>query len=431
MDTNDIQDLRVKARTARLHASESSDDGPPYTFSGIAVAAGDILHMDDGTPVLFREEELKAAAETQAGEPLTADHPTDDDGRPIYPPPTDETVGSVPKAGWLDEQRAVGYEATAHDESIAKGVQAGSYDVSVHPTFDLGEQDPETGAYVAENIAFRDLSVVSKGDSPSNTAEWGPNHALASFTQSTDIGAQLPDADDSSALAGGRNGLISSTVRGTLEALGFDPESTDQSTMGAESPAGSDADDTTTAMDSNTREEYRSFLTANTAFDETSVSAMDDGVLEQTYELAAEAQDADGGSNDPDPDDDPDDDPDGGSADRTLGDMTVGELGEALREQGFVTEENAGDLVQEAQAQASKAEQVEELIAKSDDFDEADREGLMASSDALVERELTRVRGATAAQIPGAAGASRGLTASAGGDADDDLDAYGTGVQEE
>ena len=172
---------RAPARTVELEAiAEGAADGPPWTFSGIAVAAGDVLHMDDGTPVLFRAEELRQAASTQTDEPLTADHPEDAQGRPQYPPETDETIGRVHEAGWIESARGVGYEAVTHDETIARGIQAGSYEVSVHPTFELGGRDEGTGAFVAEDIAFRDLSVVSKGDSPSNTAEWGPNQALAS-----------------------------------------------------------------------------------------------------------------------------------------------------------------------------------------------------------------------------------------------------------
>jgi hypothetical protein len=194
--TNDDHDLRVSARTARLTAGSTDDeDGPPYRFSGVAVAAGDVLHMDDGTRVLFAEDELKKAAQTQAGEPLSVDHPEDDQGRPTYPPPTDETVGAVPKAGWLDDQQAVGYEATTHDEEIATGVRAGSYDVSIHPTFGVEPYDGDEAEVKAVDITFRDLSVVSKGDSPSNTAEYGRSQALASYTVETDVGAELTAAD--------------------------------------------------------------------------------------------------------------------------------------------------------------------------------------------------------------------------------------------
>ncbi|QLG64083.1 hypothetical protein HUG12_15660 [Halorarum salinum] len=424
MTMKDEHDLRVSARTAQLLASDGdAEDGPPWRFSGVAVAAGDILHMEDGTPVLITEEELRAAAETQTGEPLTVDHPRDEDGQPQYPPSTDETIGKVSKAGWLDDVEGVGYEATTHEEAVAKGVQAGSYEVSVHPTFRLGEKDDATGAYVAKDIDFRDLSVVSKGDSPSNTAQWGPNQALASYTASTDISSELTAAAGDDADVADRQGLVSSTVRGTLEALGLSASAVDETSIGAGNEgAESSADPQTPNMSDNTIET----LVANHGFDEESLENMSDEDLERLEE----AIDGDGGT-----------DPDGGSGDgdggqqtstetddKTLGEMTVDELGSALQEQGFVTEDNASDLVQNAQAQATKAEKVEEIVAKSDDFDEDDREDLMASADSLVEREHKRVRGELAAQIPANAGQAASLTA--GATDDSVVDEYGTGVGE-
>ncbi|WP_226040853.1 hypothetical protein [Natrinema sp. DC36] len=452
MKNNDMHDLRVSARTARLTAAidddDEDEDGPPWRFSGIAVAAGDILHMDDGTRVLMTAEELRKAAESQADEPLTTDHPADDEGRPQYPPPTDETIGKVPKAGWIDDQQAVGYEASTHDENVAKGVRGESYDVSVHPRFRLGEFREDVQAYVGEDIEFLDLSVVSKGDSPSNTAKWGPSQALASYTEETDIGSQLtagdgsgtgPDFEDSP------NGAIGAAVRGTLQAIGFDigrsddlagengnplPEpsdltanSTDTETTGAESPTD---DPDPTDMDDNTREQYITFLTANADFDKESLEAMDDNVLNQTYELAAEnaaSDGGDGGSND---------DPDNGGDDKTLGDMTVDELGSALRDQGFVTEDNASDLVAQAQEEATKAQKVEEIIANSDQYEEDDREDLMASADTLVDSEYDRATGKSGMGLPGAAGLTASAAAGGSNDngADEDPDEYGTGVAE-
>lgn len=427
-------DLRVSARTAGLTAGTDDTGGPPYRFGGVAVAAGDILHTDDGTRVLFTAEELQAAAETQAGEPLTKDHPEDESGRPKYPPDVDETFGTVPKAGWVDSQQAVGYEATTHDESVAAGVRGGSFDVSVHPFFDTEPYDGPEADVIATNIKFGDLSVVSKGDSPSNTAEWGPNQALASWTASADFGADLSDEASLTAGADGdHQGLISSTVRGTLQAIGITPaepgqETDSQPTTGAESPAdpSSETQDTNTNMDESTRQQYVAFLTEESGFDEESLTAMDDDVLERTHSLAAEAADADGGSTETDDDDDPDD-----TGDTTLADMTLDDLAEGLKQQGFVTEDNAGDLVEQAQAQASKAEKVDEIIASSDEFDTEDRESLLASSDKMLDREFQRVRGAGAASLPGSAGAMTGLTAGASSPGADDYDAYGTGVQGE
>jgi hypothetical protein len=449
---NETHDLRVSARTARLTAGlddEEDGDNPPWRFGGVAVAAGDILHMDDGTRVLMTAEELQKAAESQSQEPLTTDHPEDDQGRPQYPPPTDETVGKVPKAGWLEDAQGVGYEATTHDKEIADGVRGETYEVSVHPKFKLGEYREDVQAYVAEDIKFLDLSVVSKGDSPSNTADWGPNEALASYTEETDIGAELTaSADPDGTLDDGTEGVISSTVRATLNAIGvgtgageapddWSPEDgsgyipteeggSGSETAGAESPV--DEDDSNTHMKDDTREQYVQFLTANAAFDEESVEAMDDDVLKETYELAAEGagSEADGGSTDDD-DDEPTDD-------KTLAEMTpaeaASELGDQLKQQGFVTEDNADELLAEAQDKLSKAEKVDEIIASSDEYDEDDREELMASADPLLEKEHERLTGQSGAQLQSGTASLSASAPEFGSDEEtgDDPDEYGTGV---
>lgn len=499
----DTHDIRVSARTAQLLASDG-DDGPPWRFSGVAVAAGDILHMDDGTPVLFTEEELRAAAGTQRNEPLTVDHPRDEDGRPQYPPPTDETIGKVPKAGWVDAVGGVGYEATTHDQNVADGVQAGSYEVSVHPMFALGEKDPETGAYIAKDVQFRDLSVVSKGDSPSNTVQWGPNQALASYTQSTDIGEELTAADvdddgDTRSLVerlAEKFGLVDSNdVRGgvwlpdqttdgeivEVDDVGFDDapwlvtlhapgeEFPDVGeglgpALGATEPYGAGDYDSTVDVELEEPLEEDQTLFALLRYhadgevsdpiptsdggyylDSAFVGVAPEGVMDAEAEATAASSgnepaesgvDADSTDNMPEepngtngePDDPDGEEPDG-SEGKTLGDMTVDELGDALREQGFVTEENADQLVEQATAQAEKGEMVDEIIAKSGDYEEDDREDLMASADPLVKKEHKRVRGEITAQLPGASGAAATITAGAG--ESDAVDEYGTGVKED
>jgi len=184
------------ARTATLRADADALDSEgangPYTFSGIAVGVDDVLTMADGTPVLFTEDELRRAAASQAnGNKLTVDHPEHDLGTS---PPVEATIGDVTKAGFVNGQ-GVAYEAVTHDPEIARGIKAGTYDVSVHPAFSLGDQDPDTGAYIAEDVEFTDLSVVSQGASPQNTARWGPSKQLAAWANDRDVGAELDAAD--------------------------------------------------------------------------------------------------------------------------------------------------------------------------------------------------------------------------------------------
>lgn len=423
--------LRVVARTAELTASDDpdgDDEEEAWRFGGVAVGEGDILHTDERKPVLFTADVLAETAHTQAGEPLSKNHPEDNQGNPIYPPPVEETAGTVEKAGYVPGKGLV-YEAKTHDETIAKGVKAGSFDVSVHPTFDLGEQDPETGAYIPKNLEFQDLATVSKGMSPSNTAEWGPNQALASWTRDADIASEIE--------AHAPDGTQVGDVPGTeAEAIGWFRRlaakagitATDGAPDGDEEAESSAAEtDTTKSMNDDEREQRIEFITANGDYDEESLEAMDDDVLETTHEVVATATADDGGDDGTDGGDD-----DGDSDEDPEGDAPEGDMNAVMDrldelEEKMVTKENAGDLVEEATAKKDKAEKVEEIIAKADDYDEDDREDLMASADALIEKEHTR---ATApASLPGMTGTKSQVAASAHDHDEDDLDEYGTGVQ--
>lgn len=151
---------------------------------------------------------------------------------------------------------------------------------------------------------------------------------------------------------------------------------------------------------------------------------------EDHLEHLHESLDGDDSSSSTDTPTTPDRGGDNGGAD-TVADMTPGELADSLKEQGFVTQDDAPDIVEEAQAEASKAEKVDEIIAGSSDYGEEDREDLLASAGKIVDREHQRVRAQGAASLPGTAGSLTAAAPSTDSESDDDIDAYGTGVQED
>lgn len=408
--TDDQHTLRVPTRIATLRA-DAGDDGPAV-FSGIAVAPGDILRMDDGTRVLFTEEELRAAADTQADEPLTVDHPRDDEGRPTYPPPVEETVGKVPKSGFI-EGRGVGYEATTHDDDLAAGIEAGSYEVSVHPEFTLGEQDPETGAYVAENIHFRDLSVVSKGDSPNNTANWGPSQELAAWAHGTDIGSEL---------TGGAGADEPLTRRGLVDVLrnlvASDGEQPDADPAEPGSDADTDDGDSDTSMTD--REQQIDTLVENHGFEPEALEPMGDEQIATMHDGLA----ADGGATP--------DDPDGDTSTETETDTDTGSDDDNVVRVDIGDHDSVEDYIQSqaeaAVASVSAESEREELIATISSKTDKDEEALAEwPTDALQDKAESL---STPARLPGSTGRrTETVTAAHSGDDDDDLDAYGTGVE--
>lgn len=398
--------LRVPVRYLQAADDDEFDeDDPPWRFSGIAVAPGDVLHMEDGTPILFKEEPLRNAAGSQAGEPLTADHPQDEYGRPEYPPSTDDTYGKVPKADYIDG-KGIAYEATTHDPELARGIYAGTYEVSIHPRFKAEQTDDETGLLVAEDIEFLDLSVVSKGDSPSNTANWGPSQELAAWVHNNDIAAELsgadepPEADQDEPEPSPRGFLQTvANVLGVDVDLDddVDTETATASEQGGDEPAESGA------TPSDTMDDKIKTLVSEHDFNRESLEAMSDEDLERLYESVADADSGtgDGGS--------------GGTQDSTPNTVEV-DIGDHDSFEDYVADV-ASDQVEAAKTQTEKSDLVDEIIAHSDSFDEDDREELMSSAKPVVEKLHDEATEVTAARLPGATGRDQ-IAAGADGSGD-------------
>lgn len=190
---NDHQETYVGSQYVARDSIEAADDptAGPWGFGGVACAAGDILRTNDGKPVLLTAEELAQAEYAKPSKKLTVDHPEYDGGSP----PVESIVGNNAMS-YSSDGEAIVYDAETHDEDIAAGVHSDSFDVSIHAGFELGEQDPETGAYIARNIVFADLSVVGVGDSESNTVEWGGRQEVAAWAHGGGLEAALAEGDD-------------------------------------------------------------------------------------------------------------------------------------------------------------------------------------------------------------------------------------------
>lgn len=418
--------IRVPTVAAQLAASadESFDpDDGPWTISGVAVGEDNVLHTPGGRPILFDADALSAGAGTMVGEPVTVDHPTDDNGEFIYPPPTDETVGKVTDSKYVDGKGVV-FAATVHDPEIARGVSGRSYEVSVHPQFSIGDTDDETGAGIASDVEFLDLSVVSRGDSDDNLARLGMTRELAAWANQTDVTEELAATASADEAGSGQQSLISSAVNGTLRALGIEPNDvdTDAASLAAED-SDSDTDTETNEQETMTDREQRvETLTDDHGFDGDVLDSMDDEQIETMHSgLVADGPDgSDAGGGKADADEQTTDESDGG---KPVGEMTVGELGDALSEnQGFVTEDDTDDIVASAQEADSREELIATITGQTDKSEEALAEW---PTDAL-EDKAQSLR--SPAQLPGSTGRhTETVAASYGGD-DDDA-GYTTGVE--
>ena len=193
--------------------------------------------------------------------------------------------------------------------------------------------------------------------------------------------------------------------------------------VAANSPPTDSATEPGTSMERDTIIEQ---ITANSNIKRESLEGMGDQCLQNTHEhVVANAGD----------DDDDDGDVDGGSAaggdggqtqsggGQTLADMTVDDLAGALDDQGFVTEDELGEAVANAQQKTEKEERVERIIANSKEYAEDDKGDLMETPGGVLEDIESGL--SSNASLPGATGSAERATANASGD---DADEYTDGT---
>lgn len=147
--------------------SDDDDDDGRFVLHGVALGVGDITIGQSGTKKIWPADALREAAETLAGQPLVRNHTNTTEGK----------VGEVTHAEFVDGVGIV-YEAevASHYDELIDDIEAGLMDVSVrafHPKEDDLETDEETGALIVDVLVFDNLSLVTKGASPSNSAESG------------------------------------------------------------------------------------------------------------------------------------------------------------------------------------------------------------------------------------------------------------------
>ena len=180
--------------------SDSDSDGDSFVINGIALGVGDVTVGQSGTKKFWPAEELERAAETLEGKDLVRDHVNTSEGK----------VGTVTEATYMEDVGVV-YEAevASHYDELAQDIKAGLMEVSVRayhsPEEDLSENDD--GALVVEDVYFDNLSVVTNGASPSNTAEPG---AIGNILDSA------PTVEASASFSGGQSTATLSRTEAVL-----------------------------------------------------------------------------------------------------------------------------------------------------------------------------------------------------------------------
>ncbi|MXV62068.1 DUF2213 domain-containing protein [Natronorubrum sp. JWXQ-INN-674] len=224
------------------------------------------------------------------------------------------------------------------------------------------------------------------------------------------------DGDDVEEIMGAIGGTLTAHVDSAVD------EMSDQLRWEDDEPESNSDTYHTANMD---RDDLIEEITANSNIKRDSLEGMGDTCLETTHKNIV--GNADGGDDD-DPEDGQDDDPTADDADDvddtgggTIGDMTPQELGETLREQGFVTEDAIGDQVEATANELEREERAKNIVANSAEYDSEDVDWIADLPEKELERKergATQTGGAPATSGTGAFGA----TGNAGGDGDVDTD---------
>lgn len=224
------------------------------------------------------------------------------------------------------------------------------------------------------------------------------------------------DSDEVEQIMGSIGGTLTTHVDSALD------EMSDQLRWDGDDP-GSNSDTYHTA--NMNRDELIEEITANSNIKRDSLEGMGDTCLETTHENIV------GNSEDDDPDDPDDteagdddrdnDDVDDDAGGDTLADMTIDDLTDGLKQQGFVTEDSIGEQVEATANELEREERAKRIVANSAEYDEDDVDWIAG----LPEKELERKEnGATqTGGVPATGGAGTfGATGNAGGDGDVDTD---------
>lgn len=153
------------SRNSYLGEKEIFDEGEEdHLIHGVAMGHGDITRSKSGKELYWSADALKMAANTLEGRPLVVDH--EDSAYAV--------VGEVMEANFKEDVGIV-YKARLTDEELADKIQDDLLEVSikVYRPDDEKLEEREDGVLVVDRAKIDNLSVVARGEAPSNYVEYG------------------------------------------------------------------------------------------------------------------------------------------------------------------------------------------------------------------------------------------------------------------
>lgn len=407
------------------------------------------------------EDSIKDATPDWDETPLTANHPRNNPGKPWYRSNvadnapisvnTSETVhreyviGQAENPRWDGEwtRADLAINATVANAmggvaaDIVEKIEAGDqFDVSsqYYPEqLPAGEYDGEHRAN-AERIRDPDSIAILPNKKGRCSAEHGcganPSGVSANAADLDTV--RVPTTDDLTRNRDGEDGGFEtmqgdidsdpeSVGRRVLNAIGFTANDSedDEAGEGSETDGGVEDDDepaesgettdTETTMSDKTAE-----LVANHGFDEENLPSEDTECFSRIYEAVT--------SNDEDENEEEEQNGEETTeSGTTVADMTVDELGDALAEQGFATEDDVAEAVSANSDEQEKDSLAQQVVANSAEYEDIDSVKEDYPTRASLEAALEQVAGGG---VMPASGASTQVAANTSGE---ELDEYSDG----
>jgi len=153
------EEITVDTGYAANLSRHGSDDY--LTVSGVAIGEDEVTSHKDGDK-FWPAEQLMAATQSLIGVQLTKNHNHDK---------VEGVIGEVTDARYKEEVGIL-FEGKVYHDEVAKKIREGLLEVSVHAIHANGGWT-EVGEMIAENIEFKDLSVVPRGAATSNEVRVG------------------------------------------------------------------------------------------------------------------------------------------------------------------------------------------------------------------------------------------------------------------
>jgi len=173
--------------TSRIATLRERDaDDYPYVVHGVAQAAGELTHGQNG-PKYWPAAELQQAAPTLAGQTVYSVHDGDR-----------HAVGEILAAAYDKTRDAVVYEAGLEDAEIAEALSIGEREPTIEAANpDAVDRHDETGAVIMRGFEYTGMATTEKGASDASYAAPGSaaeNPAVAALSAAS-IQATLHDDD--------------------------------------------------------------------------------------------------------------------------------------------------------------------------------------------------------------------------------------------